>query len=81
MSDPWRDVEDALTAAGYTLDEVQAVKALPLSLQQKIAGVSVKRDAKREAPAPAEPLWTSPNGTVWRLTINDEGKARTEKVN
>lgn len=65
-----------LESGRYSLDEIQALKRLDFALVKKLFGGVLTEEMLAPQP-PAHIDLCSPNGTVWRLTITDEGRART----
>lgn len=89
MADAFREEQEfyqSLVERGVvTHDEAALLKrVLPLALVRKLLGeralsVGFAGAVKHEVVRDALKL-LSPDGSVWRLTINNDGKARTEKV-
>lgn len=84
MGDKWRDeqefyqslVERRLVSG----DEASLLRrVVPLELVRRLLGGNEPAATASPANPPSSIPIMSPDGTVWRITVNDQGKARTEK--
>lgn len=85
----WQEEQDfyqqVVERGVVSLDEAQVLRLhVPLETVRKLLGthpnVAVDIDPGRPLPALPHVDLVSPGGIVWRLTITDEGRARTTRV-